>query len=672
VSELAEAAAAALRECDREPIHVPGAIQPHGLLLALDPADGTVLQASATSDAFLGRAPEALLGTRVEDLLDPAERGLLRDALARGEAREGDPFLVTLPAPGGPEAFEAIVHLADGVAVLELEPVRGVAPAPPGVAGLARVREAIATLDRAPTVLDVCEEAVRQVHAVTGFDRVMAYQFHADGHGEVLAEALAPGQDSYLGLHYPASDIPRQARALYLRQWLRLIVTVEYAAAPLVPERNPRTGRPLDLGLAALRSVSPVHLQYLRNMRVAASMSVSLIVDGELWGLIACHHRSPRRVGYAVRGMCEVLGRLVSGRLAAHRRQAEFAVKLEAGSRHAQLVREMAGAETPVLGLTAGRTTGLDLVAADGLVARIDGEAGATGAAPPVADVDRLVARVCAEHGPNAYATDALGERHPELARLAAEASGALVLPLEATGDYVAWFRRETVRTVDWAGDPRKPTGPDALSPRGSFARWSETVRGRSRPWTPTQVEIAEALRDSISDLQHRRAQAELARLGLHDPLTGLPNRRLFMDRLEHALARAERSGRPPTLLFIDLDRFKHVNDIGGHEVGDAALVEAARRLCAVTRDADTVARMGGDEFVVLCEDVDPGEIAVLAERLVEAFTAPFVLDGREWTVTASVGLAQAEPGGDPQKLLARADGAMYRSKREGRSRSSA
>jgi diguanylate cyclase (GGDEF)-like protein len=509
------------------------------------------------------------------------------------------------------------------------------------------------------------------VRAVTGFDRVMAYQFHPDGHGEVVAEALSPGQDPYLGLHYPASDIPRQARALYLRQWLRLIVDVNYRPAALVPERNPRTGRPLDLGLAALRSVSPIHLQYLRNMRVSASMSVSLIVDDDLWGLIACHHRTPRRVGYAVRGLCEVLGRLVSAQLAAHRQHAAFAVQLEAKRRHAELVEQMADLDALARGLAEGRTSGLDLVAADGLVARIDGALATTGIAPPALEADRLVAGVRHDHGAGVFATDALGEHYPELAHLASVASGALVVPLQAPGEYVTWFRREAVRTVDWAGDPRKATGRDGLSPRASFARWSETVRGRSRRWSAVEIEAAGVLRRAISDLQLRRAQAELARMSLHDPLTGLPNRRLLMDRLEHALARAERSGLPPTLLFIDLDRFKLVNDLGGHDAGDTALVEAARRLARLTRAADTVARLGGDEFVLLCEEADPGDVAQLAERIVEAFTAPFAIDGREWTITASVGVARADAESQPQALLAKADRAMYRSKRAGRSRSS-
>ncbi len=671
MSELAAAAAAALPACDREPIHVPGAVQPHGLLLALDPHRRTVLQASATTTRFLGRDPEQVLGSSVERVLGASELTSLHEALSRSVPQEGDPFVLTVLTPAGPEPFEARLHRVDDVAVLELEPVRGIAAAPAGVAGLARVREAIVALDGAATMSDLCEEAVRQVRAITGFDRVMAYHFHPDGHGEVLAEARAAGQDPYLGLHYPASDIPRQARELYLRQWLRLIADVDYRPAPLAPERNPRTGRPLDLGLAALRSVSPIHLQYLRNMQVSASMSVSLVVDGELWGLIACHHRSPRRVGYAVRALCELLGRLVSAQLVARRQHAAVAAQLEVKRRHSELVECMAELDTPARGLIEGRTTALDLVAADGLVARIDGAPATVGAAPSAAAADRLVDRVRRDRGPGVYATDALGERYPEFADVVSVASGAIVVPLQARGEYVAWFRREAVATVDWAGDPRKATGPDGLSPRASFARWSETVRGRSRPWTRTELDAAADLRRSISDLQLRRAQAELARLGVHDALTGLPNRRLLMDRLEHALTRAERSGVSPTLLFIDLDHFKDVNDRGGHAAGDAALVETAARLTRLTRAADTVARLGGDEFVVLCEDAEPDEVDVLAERLVEAFIAPFAIDGREWTITASIGVAAADVGNRPQDVLARADRAMYHSKRAGGNRSS-
>jgi diguanylate cyclase (GGDEF)-like protein len=236
-------------------------------------------------------------------------------------------------------------------------------------------------------------------------------------------------------------------------------------------------------------------------------------------------------------------------------------------------------------------------------------------------------------------------------------------------GDFVAWFRGEVVRTVTWGGDPSKPVTVDpetgVLNPRHSFAVWREQVRGQSRPWHPAELAIAAELRRTVASALLRQAEARLAHLGLHDALTGLPNRRLLGERLDRVARRAADRTRGAALLFLDVDRFKTINDSLGHDVGDRLLLQVAERLTGMLRPTDTVARLGGDEFVVLCEDTPAAEALTLAERVVAEFRRPFRVAGRSYYVTVSGGLAVA-PGRPSHQLMRDADVAMYQAKRRG------
>ena len=306
-----------LTNCDREPIHIPGAIQPHGALLALDPADLTLLQVSDNLGALLGVSPTDALGRPLGSLLGDTAAERLRQALTLPDISAANPLALTVPAAGHDRAFHGVLHRSGGLAVLELEP----APDAPEATGAFfgfyhRVKGAMGRMQRADSLLNLCQIAVEEVRRLTGFDRVMVYRFDADWNGRVLAEEKRATMPSYLDLHFPASDIPAQARELYRRNWLRFVVDANDRPAALVPPDNPLTGRPLDLSFSVLRSVSPIHLEYLRNMGVQASMSVSILKDDQLWGLIACHHAEARSVPYETRTACEFLGQMLSSQLA--------------------------------------------------------------------------------------------------------------------------------------------------------------------------------------------------------------------------------------------------------------------------------------------------------------------------------------------------------------------
>src|SRR4051812_35517555 len=301
-----------LTNCDHEPIHIPGSIQPHGILLVVDPNSEVVLQAAGdTAGSLATQHPP--LGRPLHELLGVGLKGIIHSA---GVGLGSKPHYLGAISGTAPSAYiDVLAHLQNDVAVIELEPA--LADRPSAARLLAEIGAAVAAIDAAPDLLRICQAAAREVRRLTDFDRVMVYRFLEDGSGSVVAEDHVDALPSFLNHRYPASDIPRQARELYVHNPIRVIPNVCYAPGPLVPSLCPATGQPLDMRNCMLRSVSPTHIRYLKNMGVAASMSVSIVHDGALWGLIACHHRTPKRVPYELREVCKHVGQTLAQRIAA-------------------------------------------------------------------------------------------------------------------------------------------------------------------------------------------------------------------------------------------------------------------------------------------------------------------------------------------------------------------
>jgi diguanylate cyclase (GGDEF)-like protein len=398
----------------------------------------------------------------------------------------------------------------------------------------------------------------------------------------------------------------------------------------------------LDLSMSVLRSVSPLHLEYMRNIGVAASMTISLIVEDQLWGMIACHHNAPMRVSHTQRLAYEALGQLVSVRLRAVDAATHHQHVRNLGQMAAHVVTAMAAAENPAEGASAEPEALLGMVAADGAVVEIDGVRVSVGTVPCMEILDLVVPRLIelAANGANPLVTNALanqvGITRDDYASDPAAATGALFLPLPGrVQGFILWLRGERAQTVRWAGRPTdKPegtSGPDgSLSPRASFAEWLQVVRGHSKPWQSWEVATAVELAHAMPEVLQHRAQNRLVRLALHDPLTGLPNRVQLHDRLASLLStrKPETGGSQPRLgiLFFDIDGFKAINDTRGHHVGDELLILVAQRVSALIRQQDIVARMGGDEFVLLLPDSGLDEAVSVGQRIVEDFRHPFLL----------------------------------------------
>ncbi len=497
-----------LTNCDREQIQFAAHVQPFGCLIAVS-SDWMICHASLNVEQVLGAEAEKIIGTPLADLVSTDairvfQHGLQISAGAQAVDRHFDIALLTATDT----AYDVGVHQINGTVILDIEP-HDASDATDHVALIGSAIRRATDLDDFDALLSM---GVQQVKALTGFDRVMLYKFHPDDTGEVMAEAVEPQMEPFVGLRYPASDIPRQARALYRRNLLRIISDVDARPYPIIPEQNPR-GEPLDLSLSGLRAVSPIHLQYLRNMGVRASMSISLIVDGKLWGLIACHHTQPHVLHYRLRSAAELWGQmfgfLIENHISRHARQSE-----ERGQRLCeQLSTQLAPDRSIPENFDLIANTFEEAILHDGIVAWIDGVRLSRGAVPDEEQLEELVKFINTAAANEVYATDHLSKFHSPAEAYRDVAAGVLALPVSRTPrDYVLLFRREVAQSVSWAGNPNKPVtvkdGTTRLTPRESFAAWQEIVRGQSTPWDDGELALADSLRAGILEVVLRMSDA--------------------------------------------------------------------------------------------------------------------------------------------------------------------
>lgn len=637
---------ARLEECSQEPIRTPGSIQPHGALFGFDRESRRLVVASENAGDFLGLPVAALLGRTADDILTEETLAPLTAA-----ALGANPARITLLG----RRLDAIVHRDGPLTFVDLEPGTDddELESAARVFGAAnRLTSLTGTVDRD----ELLESVSQEFRTLTGFDRVMVYHFHDDGHGEVVAEDRAADMEPFLGLHFPASDIPAQARQLYLTKLSRAIVSTSGATAGLLslPEIAPAA---LDLSATELRSVSPFHLQFMRNMGQASTVSFSLIHQGRLIGMITCAHREERRLPYLLRRSLEVVANQVALQLGGMSDVAHLAEEVKRRELRAMLLGKMVGTDDLTGMLLAGVPTILDLVSADSAAIQLEGELRSTPGAPSPAAIHAVVER-------GAFESACLVDDAPDLAALLPGVAGVLVAPIGDDGDFVVFFRREVLQSVRWLGDQAASNRVTPLSPRVSFAAWTESVTGTSLPWGDSASAAAD-FAGGLENALRRRHDARLASLALRDPLTSLPNRRFLHEELERVLA----GGSEVSLLFVDLDDFKSINDTHGHDAGDTVLLEVAQRLIGQVRAQDRVARLGGDEFILVCENMSPTDAQRVAERVIESIGQPMSVRDSALRVTASCGIVAGWPGSTSAELLERADAAMYRAKAAGRNR---
>jgi light-regulated signal transduction histidine kinase (bacteriophytochrome)/CheY-like chemotaxis protein len=494
-----------LTNCDREPIHLISAIQPTGFLIAVS-TDWLISRVSANAPDFLGRSVEALLGASFRDVLTAEAVHTLRNRLAslRGDDAVERAFGIQLQPEG--RRFDIAIHMSKGEVIFEAEPSEPAGDVNPA----AMVRAMMGRLSQVADLDDLLREAARQVKALTGHDRVMIYRFQPDDSGEVVAEKVRAGLEPFLGLRYPASDIPRQARALLERNIVRVIADISAKPAIISPQLGP-TGAPLDLSMSTLRAHSPIHIEYLQNMGVAATLTISLLRGGRLWGLVSCHHMTARAVSYERRTAAELFAQVPSLLIETRERQAVAEYEQRARLIHDQLMASIVadGSTAANLGGMADRMS--EILPCDGYAVRVGDETILTGGTPSREEVAALTRFLDRSAASQVFATADLGSVHPPARDYAERAAGLLAIPISRTPrDYLMFFRREVARSVTWAGDPAKPVhvGPNGvrLTPRKSFDAWREIVRGQSVPWSEPELSAADALRVTLLEVVLRLA----------------------------------------------------------------------------------------------------------------------------------------------------------------------
>ncbi|HLP91867.1 MAG TPA: GAF domain-containing protein [Nostocaceae cyanobacterium] len=507
-----------LNNCDQEPIHIPGFIQPHGILIAFQEDELNITHISQNTDDILGINAEDILDQQISLLLTKKQINLIKRNLSE-PAEKINPLNLYIDTNKGRRYFDGIIHKLDNLVILDLELV------PQNnqndfLSFYQLVQPIICKMQKFRYLDELYQVAVQEIRKMTGFDRVMIYKFDAEGAGEVLAEDKLESLSSFIGLHYPASDIPKQAKRLYTLNSLRLIPDVNYSPAKLMQVNNSFNNSPLDLSGSVLRSVSPIHIEYLKNMGVDASMSISLIRDKKLWGLIACHnYQSPKYVTYKLRTACELLGRIMCLEISSKEENKYLDDKIRLKEILSNLFKDITQQDAWIKALSQNRHDLLGLFDAEG-VAICDSENIIMIGKTPIIDEIKNIRnflRDCIFNQPGynyCYAVDSFSKIYPAAEKFKNIVSGLLAIMISQEYDqYILWFRPEVIQIVNWAGDPNKPVdiNPDGsmrLSPRKSFELWKEIVKLKSLPWKPYEMEIAKELRNIIVGLVLQKAEA--------------------------------------------------------------------------------------------------------------------------------------------------------------------
>ena len=511
---------AALKECAREPIHIPGSIQPYGMLFVVEGDKMRIMQASENLSRWLPQqSVNGVLGRHLADVIGKEQAEKIKGIIVERSLQPIQSTVVKIDD----NWFDAVAHMSNGSLVVELEIIDD-RKSLEHYFFYDELRDFAVGLRNATHLPDLYDFVTEKIRAVTGFDRVKLYKFDENWNGEVVGEAKAEYMPSYRGLHFPASDIPEQARKLYMTNYVRQIADVNYAPVPVIPPYHPDSEIPLDMSLSVLRSVSPVHVQYLANMGISASMSVSIIQDGRLWGLVACHHNVGYHVPYRIRMVAEIMGHIFSAQLssletAIGREEQEkrnlIVERLSAGlNAHFDLEELMKGRQS--LALSALNADGLAIMTRKRILRLGD---------TPSEEVIRAIAQWVPEQTNGIYHTQEVEKAcadHPLLGRLR---GGFLAAPISLTSkDYAIWFRDSVQQQVSWAGSPEKPVEETKagyrLMPRASFELWKETVKHRCRPWTREDVDTAQNVVHVV--LEGERLSAEQANIAKSEFLANM------------------------------------------------------------------------------------------------------------------------------------------------------
>ena len=484
--------------CGRVPLHQTNQIQPHGVVLVVKREDFTILQGSENCEKFMGAPVAKLIDTSLAQYI-PANQFEALQVRLKSAAIDKVPLVLTING----EDVLALFQPQQPYFIIELELLEKSAEQDSFVDIYQEVKYVMAELEGTKTTDETCAIVARELKRISGFDKIMIYRFDEEWNGEVIAEEKEEGMEAYLGLKFPASDVPKQARELYRKTPYRLIPNVDYQAVKLYPVINPLTHAFTDLTNCNLRSVAGVHLEYLHNMNVAASMSTRILKDGQLWGLIACHHRSPKYLSYQVCSLFEMLSSVVTNKIVAVQYQDAYHFKSDLQLKLSRIMETVYRKNDLISGLIDQQGALLELLGADGFLVSNSKQTEFFGETPGRLEAEDLVYWLQSNTGNRLYHQPSLPVVFENAEAYAPKCSGLLALPIQPEkGFYLLAFRSEAVQKINWGGNPNEAvqfeTDRKNYHPRHSFKLWQETVYNKSIPWNEEQLFIAERLRNLV------------------------------------------------------------------------------------------------------------------------------------------------------------------------------
>ncbi len=497
-----------LTNCDKEPIQIIPFTQDYGFLLVCEPATLQILQVGENVERFLGLKKDAILNQNLAQILP-------EDALQQFQNIEEKPINFSVEKVNiGNAAWFMLPTLHDKHLLIDFEPWEEIAEP---LLLQKELSQLINFLDNAQSIPEMAAQTVKMVRESFGYDRVMLYEFDAEWNGEVIAEEKQKEMKSWLGLRYPASDIPKPAREIFLQQGVRMIADVQYKAAALVPKISPLTQKPLNIAKSELRGVSPIHIQYLKNMKVGASLTAAIIVDGDLWGLLACHHNNAKKINYYQRQTCKFLTQVFSNKLSLENSKTYFNKLEKSDNFRKELVMQMQHSKILLEALTAFKTKFTNLVSCSGGALILDGTIKLLGKTPTEKEIINLKEECLKNRPENVYFQRNLGASFPSAKAYSQNASGILSLRLDQSNkNFVLWFRPEEAQEVSWGGKPEIINNPDdlaSMSPRTSFEKWTTKQSGISKAWKSYDIKAAENLLENISAFRLAQKKDKVARL---------------------------------------------------------------------------------------------------------------------------------------------------------------
>lgn len=646
-------------------------IQSYGVLLVLD-SDLRVIQHSANLTTLLNTTSSQLLNVFVMDYLkkNRADEDLI------SWLKQADNKCKCLYWQSEKEEIRIWVWIhqtSEGI-LLEIEPAAENAEPQEDLLDLAQsLISSMETHNQYRDIHQLVQITCEEIQKITNFDRVIVYKFDkADHSGLVIAEIQKPDMESYLGLRFPANDIPQHVRAMYSDIPLRYIPSIYEKPLKLIPEINSVSKRLLDLSHTNLRMVAPVHIQYLRNMRVSSATSIAILHDKKLWGLIACHHKEPKYLSVNLRLFLILMANALATQVVALECAHDFHQHQKMVAIQSAIIKNITKEASLIAALERYHEPLMNLVSAQGMSIKLQNNLLNFGATPTNDQVYDLASWIQINHPSGTYITHTLPLQYKESMDYKDKACGILAIKMTGLDDHcLIFYRAEFIHHVEWAGNPDAALRSSKVdySPRDSFERFLQIIHNHSSPWLSHERNAAEFIRSMIVNKQ---LQDLLQSQTLHDPLTGLLNRLYMAQSLEIEIQRAMREKQTLSVLLADLDFFKKFNDHFGHLAGDLVLKEFSAFLKMHFRGYDHIYRYGGEEFLVILPGISEMDAQEKAEALRQAVKKMVIrFEGKTLpSLTVSMGLSRYPmDGSDGQALIKLADAALYKAKEGGRDR---